>query len=89
MPAVTGSKLSDITFEIESLSFTGSSFTVPSGTNGGEFGDSDNQINVYIDGSLIYPTTDYSVNRGTAGAHQIDFVNAQSGVDLFIKFIAV
>lgn len=88
MAVLTGMLLNDITFEHEALAFTGTDVIIPNTVqkNNGEFGDNNNLIEVFINGVLAHPTTDYTVNRTTANAHKIVFGAAQASESIFVKW---
>lgn len=90
MAVFTGKKLSDGTFRYPSLNLAspGTQVVIPNTSqyNNGEFGPSNKLVKVFVNGSIMHDTTDYTVNRVTANAHKIVFVNPQIGEDILIEW---
>jgi len=90
MAVLSGKKLSDVTFTYQLLNLAGpgTEVVIPdtSQYNNGQFGASNKLVKAYINGQIAHDTTDYTVNRVTANAHKIVFVNSQTGQDIRIDW---
>lgn len=74
---LTGKLRSDTEFEHIEEGFSDTEFTLPNtlAANSGEFGDSNHLIQIELNGGGEYIVLDYTIDRTTANAHKVKFVD--------------